>query len=219
MKTRKFLKIFGFDLGFFVLLIIIFAFLRAKIRTYLSVIGDYNSLIAGINPENDLAKAVDVLQGLSSVAGKAYFLILVAPIVIYLVYVFMQGMSFNLNKKDKYLLKFSIASLPGYVFLLLAFNYAWLNVIVLLLFFVLCYFTFLFYLKPYYKGVLKLAKDFKMILYFIAYLLFFVFIFSFFMIFYLETLADSYMYAYLIFALIFILGLSRYKLWLVEKFS
>ena len=205
MKLTKILKTFGFDLGFFILLAGIAMFLREKIRYYLSVLSTYGSLLNSVNPEQDVVKAQQLLQELSGIADRAVLILLVlVPIAIFLIYCLLQGGSFYfLHKKKNYLLWFSIASLPAYLFLLLMLNYLWLGLLSWIILLVLSFFGFVYYLKPEKKGFLKLIKK---------WLIFITF-------FYLQTLIYEYSYWSLLLALFVIFLFSYYKTWLVEKFS
>ncbi len=228
MKLKNLLKVFGCDFCFFVLIALIFAFLRGKIRGYIGVLGEYNSELGVLDPSKDLVKAGELLQGLTGIANNVALLLIFAVVWVFLIYAVFEGLSFNFANKDKvddknrrkfldYLLKFSIASLPAYILLLLILNYLWINWISILLLLLLGFFGFVFYFKQDKKGFLKLLKNYYLFPGFLLYLLLITFIIGFATLFYLESLIGESNYFFLALAIGFIFLFSLYKYWMVER--
>jgi len=219
--NNKVLKSFLLDLGFVIVITVFALFIKTKLQGYLDLLKQYGPSLALIDPSVNALEAQQVLQEVSGLANKAVFFIILIPVILFLLYVIFHGFNFYLlKKKDNYLLKFGLISLPGYVFLILMINYLFLGslswIILILLFFI----AFVSYLQPTKKGfILLLKKYYYVIPAFIGYLAILFFIGFFIVLFYLQTLINVYAYWLLVLALIFIFGLSWYRNFLVEKFG
>jgi len=230
MKLKNVLKVFGADFCFFILIALIIAFLRVKIRGYIGALGGYQTELAALDPSKDLVKAGELLQGLTGIANNVTFLLIIAVVMVFLSYVAFEGLSFsfankgNIDDKRKrklfsYLLKFSIASLPAYLLLLLMLNYLWINWFSILMLFILGFFGWVGYFKQDKKSFLKLLKNYYLFPGFLLYLLLMAFVTGFATLFYLERLIGESNYFLLSLAIGFVFLFSLYKYWLVERFG
>jgi len=220
MKLKNVFKVFVLDAVFILGLLLVFAFLRKKITFYLSMLASYQGSLQALQPEKDLVAVQEVLAGLSTAADKTMWLLILAPIVLFLLYVVLQGLSFwAVHPRSGYLWKFALASLPAYSFLVLSLYYLWLSRVTIVIAVLLSYLTFLFYLQPGWKGWKRLLRKMTMIAVFLGYAVLGFFAFGFFLLFYLETLILEYNYGFLALGMMFLAGLSGYKVWMTEKFG
>src|SRR3989344_5093405 len=126
---KNFFKLLSLDVGFFVVITLLFVFFKAKINSYVSLFQDYSSVLASINPELNPVEAEQALQLVNSLANNALFLFILIPVILFIVYVAFQGGSF--------------AFLLGYGMFLLYLQHYWKKVMKL---FKKAYVTFPLYL-------------------------------------------------------------------------
>jgi len=217
---KNFFKLLSLDVGFFVVITLLFVFFKAKINSYVFLFQDYSFVLASINPELNPVEAEQALQLVNSLANNALFLFILIPVILFIVYVAFQGGSFAfLQKKKNYLMKFSLITLPVYLLLVLAAFYGW-PVWTWIFIFLLGYGMFLLYLQHDWKKVMKLFKKaYVTFPLYLGYAAFFFFIGLFLFYFYLQTIIELYPYWIFAVILILLLGLSWYRLWLVKKFG
>ncbi len=213
MKS-KFIKIFFLDLSYFLLSLIILILAREKIKEILIKIQSYAPELNLVDPNQ--IEAQNLISQISSLANTAYlFIFIIIPIIIFLLYILLQGYSFYILKKEKnYFLKFTLASLPTFVFLiLLMFKY---NLYLLIITILSSYLSFFLYFMDLNKIKLAFAKIYK---YFPLYLIFAILslsIISLFFMSYLIILTKTNYFLFL-FGIIFISLFSYYKIILAEK--
>src|SRR3989344_3228309 len=122
---QKLLKTFFLDLSYFLIFIFVLMVSRSKIQQFLLNIQTYGPELNALDPGQNVLEAQNLLNQISSLSNQVYiFMFLIVPLIIFILYVSLQGYSLYLLKKEKYyLIKFSLASLPSFVFFtLLVFN-------------------------------------------------------------------------------------------------
>ena len=153
---KSFLKLFFIETLFLFSAVLFFNFFRNKVSEYLITAQGYSNLLESSN----LSNIIDVnnnLDSLNVIVQKTYiYSFIIFPIVIFLLYVIFQGMSYYLIKKNFsvkkkfniYLLRFLLSSLL-FVFILLLFIrdiiFNEFSILLLVILLLLGYFTILSY--------------------------------------------------------------------------
>src|SRR3989344_8731222 len=122
---QKLIKTFLLDLSYFLLFIFILITSKEKVKSFLLQIQSYSPQLNAIDPNQNILEAQNLISQINSLANNAYlFIFIIIPIIIFVLYVLLQGYGFYLLKKEKnYLIKFTLASLPSFIFFtLLLFN-------------------------------------------------------------------------------------------------
>ena len=216
---NKFLKIFSLDLSYFLIFLIILIVSRLKIAQLLLNIQTYSPKLNAINPNEDVVGAQNLINELGSLTNQAYLvLFIIIPLIIFLVYVLIQGYSFYLlNKEKNYLLKFSLVSLPSLIFLsLLIFNP---NIYLLIILILTMYFSFFMYFKKFNKIEEIFTKFYKFFPLYLIYLILSLIIISVLFVGYIIINFQPSYFIALIIGMIFIILFSYYKIKLVELFN
>ena len=217
MKDRI-LKIFFLDFVYFILLLFIVLFSRLQIQSLLSKIQSYAPELNTLNNQNIL-DAQGLISQINSLSVQAYlFIFIVIPLIIFILYILLQGYGFYLLKKEKkFLLKFSIINLPVFIFISLLIFIP--NVYLFILVMLISYLTFFPHFHDKKRIPLTLTKFYK---YFPAYLLYLILslliIISLFLAYTTFSVQGNYIIL-LIFSIIFTLLLSLYKIYLFKKFT
>ncbi len=217
MKDRI-LKIFFLDFVYFILLLFIVLFSRLQIQSLLSKIQSYAPELNTLNNQNIL-DAQGLISQINSLSVQAYlFIFIVIPLIIFILYILLQGYGFYLLKKEKkFLLKFSIINLPVFIFISLLIFIP--NVYLFILVMLISYLTFFLHFHDKKRIPLTLTKFYK---YFPAYLLYLILslliIISLFLAYTTFSVQGNYIIL-LIFSIIFTLLLSLYKIYLFKKFT
>jgi|SRR3989344_1107148 len=217
MKDRI-LKIFFLDFVYFILLLFIVLFSRLQIQSLLSKIQSYAPELNTLNNQNIL-DAQGLISQINSLSVQAYlFIFIVIPLIIFILYILLQGYGFYLLKKEKkFLLKFSIINLPVFIFISLLIFIP--NVYLFILVMLISYLTFFLHFHDKKRIHLTLTKFYK---YFPAYLLYLILslliIISLFLAYTTFSVQGNYIIL-LIFSIIFTLLLSLYKIYLFKKFT
>lgn len=166
----KIAKVFIIDIVFFSLLLWFLAYARNRIYSYIIVIQQFAPKISDIsstlNSNNPLSvpQLDALLKVLDPIISEAkFFVFIVIPVMVFLLWVFFQGLGWNFLKQDSFKKaidirlypSFAIASIPLFAVLVFAFN-DFLNmvdsfnisksVIIFVLLFVVLYFTIISYL-------------------------------------------------------------------------
>ncbi len=217
---NKFWKVLILDILFIIIFIGLFLFVRKNLITYVGSLQVLQEQLENVVNAN-VQEASVLAQSLEKSANKAYiYTFILTPILFFLIYTGLQGLSWMVVKKrsKKYILKFSLISIPFYVFLIL-FLLDLNKIIYAVLLFIFGYFAFVFYINPEINFVLKSFKRIYLFFpFYILYLiLFFTFLFSGFLAFISFFIGN---YSIMIpFALVMTLIFSFYKLILIEKFG
>ena len=217
---NKFWKVLVLDILFIIIFIGLFLFVRKNLITYVGSLQVLQEQLENVVNAN-VQEASVLAQSLEKSANKAYiYTFILTPILFFLIYTGLQGLSWMAVKKrsKKYILKFSLISIPFYVFLIL-FLLDLNKIIYAVLLFIFGYFAFVFYINPEINFVLKSFKRIYLFFpFYILYLiLFFTFLFSGFLAFISFFIGN---YSVMIpFALVVTLIFSSYKLILIEKFG
>ena len=216
---NKLLKIFFLDLSYFLLFIFILMVSRSKIQQFLLNIQTYGPELNALDPSQNVLEAQNLLNQISSLSNQVYiFMFLIVPLIIFILYVSLQGYSLYLLKKEKYyLIKFSLASLPSFVFFtLLVFNP---NIYLLIILILTSYLSFFLYFKELSEIKLIFTKIYKYFPLYLLYALLAISIISIFFIAYLNIVSDNAYLLLLIFGMIFTLIYSWYKISLIKLFD
>jgi len=226
MKPKTLLKAFSLDIGFFLAVFLIFELVRGEIRSYLGLLGEYKAGLMGITAESDLLGVQKSLSNIAGVTNKALLLMIIAVVLVFLAYAVFEGLSFYVLQKrgdKRYLLWFSLASLPGYLMLIFMFDYLftgfWSSLFLIICFLLLAFLGFACYFKQDFKGWAKLIKDYAFWLWFLGYCLLFLTAFASAMAFYIGAMIGEYNYFILMIAAALIFGFSGYKYWIVGKIN
>ena len=214
---QKLIKTFLLDLSYFLLFIFILITSKEKVKSFLLQIQSYSPQLNAIDPNQNILEAQNLISQINSLANNAYlFIFIIIPIIIFVLYVLLQGYGFYLLKKEKnYLIKFTLASLPSFIFFtLLLFNQ---NLYLLIITILTFYLSFFLYFKDLSKIKLAFTKIYKYFPLFLLYLVLSLIILSMLFIFYISLLTEIKYYLLLIIGLIFIFIFSYYKIVLVEK--
>ncbi|MEK6835622.1 MAG: hypothetical protein AABX55_01210 [Nanoarchaeota archaeon] len=212
---NKFIKIFLLDLAYFISFIILIFFLRTQVRNLLAKIQSYGLQLNIINPQENIVEAQELLQSLSSLSLNTYlFVIILAPLSIFLIYIIFQGFSYYFLKKEKhYYSRFILVSLIAYAFfILLIFKY---HLILLILAILVSYFAFLFYFKNFKDYKLAFTKIYKILPLYLLYIILAFLIIASFFVSYLSLLAQA-NFGYIFLGIILTLIFSYYKINLVK---
>ena len=221
-KTIKetILRTYLLDLGFVFFLGLFLFYAKLKLKSLLTVIYAYAPQINAIDPNVDAAGAQNLINNIGNAAGTAYTLLIIIPVIIFLVYVIFQGLNFYyLNKKKLYLVYFSVFSLISYIlFILLIFK--GFDLVLSLIFLVIAYLTFLSYFKINEKEYINLLKkSYIMIPVFLGYLgLWLISLSMFFMSLLNYSVNENYIFS-LILGLLFLFGVSWYRVLIMKRFS
>ena len=216
---QKLLKTFFLDLSYFLIFIFVLMISRSKIQQVLLNIQTYGPELNALDPSQNVLEAQNLLNQISSLSNQAYvFMFLIVPLIIFILYVSLQGCSFYLLKKEKYyLVKFSLASLPSFIFFtLLVFNP---NIYLLIILILTTYLSFFLYFKELNEIKLIFTKIHKYFPLYLLYTLLAVSITSIFFIAYLNIVSGNSYILLLIFGMIFTLIYSWYKISLIKLFD
>src|SRR3989344_5584809 len=115
---RKLWKVFAIDILFIIIFVLLFFFIRKSLISYVGTLQLLQGNLQNINTAN-IEQANSIIQSLSRSATRAYiYTFILAPLILFLVYVLIQGLSWKIvNKRDKiYFLKFGLISIHLYVF-------------------------------------------------------------------------------------------------------
>ena len=214
---NKLIKIFALDLSYFLILLAVLIFTRAKIFDLLLKIQSYSPQLNAIDPSQNISAAQALINEINYISNQAYwFIFIIIPVIIFVIYIFLQGYSFYLLKKEKnYLLKFSLASLPSFIFFaLFLFKPSIILFIISILAF---YLTFFLHFKDLNKIKLLITKLYKFFPLFLIYLILSLAIIVLFYITYLTSQVGGNYHLLFIISLLFALLFSYYKIILVEK--
>ena len=218
---NKFWKVLIFDILFIIIFVALFFFIRKNLIIYAGSLQIIQDNLENIGTSN-LEEANALLSSLQKSADKAFvYTFILTPILFFIVYVILQGLSWKIIKKRNniYFLKFALISIPTYVFLILFSIESFSNILYGILTFIFGYFTFVFYINPEFDFVLKSLKRIYLFLpfYFLFMVLYSIFLFSGFLAF-ISILIGNYS-TIIPFALLMTLMFSFYKMILVEKFG
>ncbi|MFH1332332.1 MAG: hypothetical protein ABIH63_03545 [archaeon] len=167
---KKFVKVYVADLLFFSLLLWFLVYARNRIFSYLVVIQQFtpqlNDIYSSLNMEDpaSVAQLDALLKVIEPIVTEAnFFIYFVVPVMVFLIWVFFQGLSWGLLKEDSFkkslyihfYVKFALLSIPFFVvlfFLLRGFleltetvNLT-KSVIIWIVLFIVFYFTLISYL-------------------------------------------------------------------------
>jgi hypothetical protein len=210
---KKFIKIFFLDLLYFSLFLIIIFLSRAKIQKLFANIQSYTPQLNLINSTIENQNLISQIN--SQVTYSYLFIFILIPLLIFAVYILLQGCSFYILKKEKnHFVKFTLVSLPTFIFFtLLMFNYNFYLLIITLL---SSYYAFYSYYKNNLKLILRKSyKYFPLCLaYLILSLLSIIFLFLSFLSISTKT---NYILIFISLAIIFLF--SYYKIFLIKLFN
>jgi len=199
---KKFLKIFVLDILFVAVLIGLILFIRQNLISYVGSLQVIQGNIESIGTSNIQDVSV-LMTSLEKNANKAFiYAFVISPLLFYLLYVFIQGMTWSIIKKrsKRFFLKFSLISIPAYVFLVLFLANSFRNIFYGILTFVFWYKIYLF------------------LPFFVLYLvIFFAYLLSGFLAF-ISLFVGNYS-VIVPFSLFITLVFSLYKILLIEKFG
>jgi hypothetical protein len=216
---NKILKIFPLDLIYFLLFTFVLILSRSWIQQFLLKLRSYAPQLNAINPNSNTIEAQNLITNINSLANNAYlFIFIIIPLIIFIIYILLQGYSFYLLKKEKnYLLKFALVSLPSIIFItLLTFNP---NIYLFIITFLTMYLSFFLYFKDLNKIKLAFIKIYKYFPAFLLYLALSLIIITLLFVSYVTFLTQMNYLLLLIFALIFIIVFSYYKIYLIKLFN
>lgn len=218
---NKFWKVFVMDILFIIIFIGVFFFIRKSLISYVGVLELLQGNLQSISSTN-IEQASNVIQSLSRSATKAYiYTFILAPLILFLVYVLIQGFSWKIaNKRDKtYFLKFGLISIPFYIFLILFSLGSLKSVTYGILIFISGYFAFVFYIHP---SLDMIKNSFKKLYLFLPMYLLFIIIFSLYLfsgfLAFISLFIGNYS-VMLPFSVVITIIFSFYKLFLIEKFE
>src|SRR3989344_45364 len=208
------------DIGFVLFLGLFLVYAKLKLKSLLTVIYAYAPQINAIDPNVDAVGAQSLINNIGNAAGSAYTLLIIIPIIIFLVYVIFKGLNFYyINKKKLYLVYFSFSSLISYIlFILLIFK--GFNLVLSLIFLAIAYLTFLSYFKINEKEYVNLLKkSYIMIPVFLGYFGLWLISLSMFFVSLLNySVNEDYIFS-LILGLLFLFGVSWYRVLIMKRFS
>ncbi|MBS3134271.1 hypothetical protein J4214_03500 [Candidatus Woesearchaeota archaeon] len=218
---KKFLKIFVLDILFVAVLIGLILFIRQNLISYVGSLQVIQGNIESIGTSNIQDVSV-LMTSLEKNANKAFiYAFVISPLLFYLLYVFIQGMTWSIIKKrsKRFFLKFSLISIPAYVFLVLFLANSFRNIFYGILTFVFWYIAFIFYINPETEMIKKSFRKIYLFLpFFVLYLvIFFAYLLSGFLAF-ISLFVGNYS-VIVPFSLFITLVFSLYKILLIEKFG
>ena len=210
----KFIKIFSLDLSYFLLLLTILILAREKIKEILIKIQSFSPQLNLIDPNQ--SEAQTLINQINALTNNTYlFIFIIIPIIIFILYILLQGYSFYiLNKEKNYFLKFALASLPTFIFLILSIFKDNLYLLIITIF--SGYLSFFFYFRDLSKIRLAFTKIHKYFPLYLLFLILFLSVISLFFMAYLTALTEI-NYFLFVFGIIFVLIFSYYKTIISEK--
>ena len=209
------LKIILIDILYFFLVSIILILTRNITYGFLSRIQTFGGQLNAININENLLEAQNLLSNLTSVTTKAYiFIFFIVPLIIFAIYVLLQGATF---KKGKFSYKnFTLTSIVPFIFLILGlFIDSWFFI----LFLITSYIAFILYFYPYKKLDLSYKKIYKLFPIYLIYTILPLLILGFFYLAYTRMAISMDFIVILVFAVIFSLIFSLYKVYLSKKLN
>lgn len=209
------LKIILLDLIYFLLVSIILILTRNITYGFLSDIQAFGGQLNAININEDLLEAQNLLSNLTSVTTKAYiFIFFIIPLIIFIIYIFLQGETL---KKEKFSYKkFTLVSIIPFIFLILGlFIDSWFFI----LFLITSYIAFILYFYHYKKLNLAYKKIYKLFPMYLIYAILPLLILGFFYLAYTRIPISMDFIVIIIFAAIFSLIFSLYKIYLLKKLN
>ncbi len=213
---KRNIKIILIDIIYFLLITIILILTRITVSGYITQIQSYGGSLNQINVNENITQTQSLLSSLSSLATRAYLLIfLVVPLVIFILYIIFQHISF---KREKFSYKkFILISLAPFLTLILAlFSF---NIYTLILFIIASYLTFISYFYDTKKFSLAFKKIYKLFPMYLLYLILSLLAIGFFYLTYTRIVIDLEFIPIFIFAVIFSILFSLYKTYLIKNLS
>lgn len=211
---QKLLKIFFLDLTYFLLLTIILILTRIKVSEFLTQVQNYGTQLNAIDINQDLQFTQNLLSQISSAANKAYvFLFILVPIIIFILYIIFQGLTF---KKEKFSYKnFILISLIPFIFLLLTLFF--FKIYLFILFIITSYLAFVLYFYNIKKLKLAFFKIYKLFPFYLIYLILPTLVIGFFYLSYTRVYINvDFIWMFLI-GILFTLLFSFYKNYLIKS--
>ena len=215
----KFIRTFLLDLTFFVFTIIILILGRLKLMQMLVGLQGYGPQLNSIDPNANILQTQNLLSQINTSADKIYiYLFIILPLIIFILYILIQGFSFYLLKKQKnFFIKFILSSLVPIIILVLAISQY--NYILLVLFFISSYLAFFLYFKDLKEIKLAYKKIYVYFPYYLVYLILSLLILSSFFMTDASYKISNLFFWYLTFGILFTGFFSLYKIYLVKKLS
>jgi len=184
INKKNLFKRFGFDVLFFGVAFGIVSYAVKLLSKYITEIQSYSSKIMAVNEE----ELVSMFGNISALSDKIYYaMYFIIPVLVYLIYCLLQGISFfdfkqgEKNEKGekhvwkkhiwKYVGWFSAVSLIPFIAFMFLIHSFFTNNWLLILFFVFSYVAFLLYIVPNFKGLENRIWDYKNFLWYLIYIL------------------------------------------------
>ena len=208
------IKIILIDLAYFLLLTLILILTRIKISEFLVNIQGYGTQLNAVNINENLQETQNLLSQINSVATKAsIFLFIIVPLIIFILYIIFQGLT--LKKDKKYFKKFILINLVPYIILVVSLFL--FNTYLFILFIITSYLAFVLYFYDKKKIKIALNKIYKLFSLYLIYALLQILIIGFFYLGYTRIPISTDFVWIFVFAVLFSLIFSFYKIYLVKK--
>ncbi len=211
---RNLIKTFFLDLTYFLLLTIILILTKIKINEFLARLQTYGSQLNIININQNTQETQSLLSQISSLTNKAYvFLFIVVPLIIFILYIIFQGLTF---KREKFSFKnFILTNLVPFIFLTLALFL--FNTYLFILFIITSYLAFVLYFYNLKKLKIALTKVYKLFPFYLIYIVLSILITGFFYLSYTRIYISTDFIWIFLFGILLNLLFSYYKIYLIKS--
>ena len=213
---RNLIKTFFLDLTYFLLLTIILILTKIKINEFLARLQTYGSQLNIININQNTQETQSLLSQISSLTNKAYvFLFIVVPLIIFILYIIFQGLTF---KREKFSFKnFILTNLVPFIFLTLALFL--FNTYLFILFIITSYLAFVLYFYNLKKLKIALTKVYKLFPFYLIYIVLSILITGFFYLSYTRIYISTDFIWIFLFGILLNLLFSYYKIYLMKSLN